>query len=458
MSLLQILKGGGRYGVPSSENRDPIGFAVAGLNRLAQSDLLDRWGIRRQTEQTVFTVTRGGFRVATNAGRTFKRAGSRGKAGVRVPSASSKGIFDLTPTEDEQMLVDVVSEYAEEVLRPAAAEADDACAAPAEVLQAGLEIGLPILGVPEALGGISETRSATAGTLVAEALAKGDMGLAVAALAPGAVATALGLWGSDEQQQTYLPAFTKPDAERSVPAASLALNEPAVLFDVLSPTTTATRTAGGFVLNGVKSMVARGADAELFVVGAALEGKPVLFLVESSNPGLTLEGDPGMGVRAAGMTRLVLTEAKISADAVLGAADGTTYTECVRLSRLGWCALALGTAQAVLDYVTPYVKQREAFGEPIAHRQAVAFMVANMAIELQAMRLVTYKAAARVAQGIDASREIALARKLCADKAMQIGLDGVQLLGGHGFTKEHPVERWYRDLRAVGIMEGTVLV
>jgi alkylation response protein AidB-like acyl-CoA dehydrogenase len=458
MSLLQILKGGGRYGVPSSENRDPIGFAVAGLNRLAQSDLLDRWGIRRQTEQTVFTVTRGGFRAATNAGRTFKRAGSRGKAGVRVPSASSKGIFDLTPTEDEQMLVDVVSEYAAEVLRPAAAEADDACAAPAEVLQAGLEIGLPILGVPEALGGISETRSATAGTLVAEALAKGDMGLAVAALAPGAVATALGLWGSDEQQQTYLPAFTEPDAERSVPAASLALNEPAVLFDVLSPTATATRTAGGFVLNGVKSMVARGADAELFIVGAALEGKPVLFLVESSNPGLTLEGDPGMGVRAAGMTRLVLTEAKVSADAVLGATDGTTYTECVRLSRLGWCALALGTAQAVLDYVTPYVKQREAFGEPIAHRQAVAFMVANMAIELQAMRLVTYKAAARVAQGIDASREIALARKLCADKAMQIGLDGVQLLGGHGFTKEHPVERWYRDLRAIGIMEGTVLV
>jgi alkylation response protein AidB-like acyl-CoA dehydrogenase len=108
--------------------------------------------------------------------------------------------------------------------------------------------------------------------------------------------------------------------------------------------------------------------------------------------------------------------------------------------------------------VIPYVKTREAFGEPIAHRQAVAFMVANMAIELQAMRLVTYKAASRVAQGIDATREIALARRLCAEKGMQIGLDGVQLLGGHGFTKEHPVERWYRDLRAIAIMEGTVLV
>ena len=129
------------------------------------------------------------------------------------------------------MLVDVVSEFATEVVRPAAAEADDACAAPDEVLEAGLEIGLPILGVPEALGGISEERSAMAGTLVAEALAKGDMGLAVAALAPGSVATALGLWGTDEQQSTYLPAFTGDD----VPAAALALKEPTVLFDVLEP-------------------------------------------------------------------------------------------------------------------------------------------------------------------------------------------------------------------------------
>ncbi len=143
---------------------------------------------------------------------------------------------------------------------------------------------------------------------------------------------------------------------------------------------------------------------------------------------------------------------------MLGATDGSTYTECVRLARLAWCALAVGTGQAVLDYVTPYVKEREAFGEPIAHRQSVAFMVANIAIELQSMRLLTWKAASRAAAGKDFAREVALARKLCADKGMQIGLDGVQLLGGHGFVKEHPVERWYRDLRAIGVMEGAVLV
>jgi len=448
------LRPGGKHGLSSQESRDPIGFAVAALSRVAQSDLIDRLGLRKQAEQAVFTVTRSGFKTMTTASRGFTKAGKKGKPGVRVPAAAPKGVFDLTPTEDEQMLVDVVTEFADEVVRPSATEADESCEAPEALLKASLEIGLPILGVPEALGGISEERSAMAGTLVAEALAKGDLGLAVAALAPGSVATALALWGTDEQQQTYLPAFTGDE----VPAAALALNEPTVLFDVLDPSTTATRSGEGYVLNGVKSLVVRGAEAELFVVGAELDGKPVLFLVEGGTDGLEVEGDPAMGVRAAGLSRLTLTDVEVPDGAVLGATDGTTYAECVRLSRLAWCALAVGAGQAVLDYVTPYVKEREAFGEPIAHRQSVAFMVANIAIELQSMRLLTYKAAARAAAGKDFAREVALARKLCADKGMQIGLDGVQLLGGHGFVKEHPVERWYRDLRAVGIMEGAVLV
>ncbi len=293
------------------------------------------------------------------------------------------------------------------------------------------------------------------GTLVHEALAKGDLGLAVAALSPGAVATAIGLWGTKQQQATYLPAFT---GDSGVPAAALALTEPRVLFDPRTPSTRAVRDGAGFVLDGVKSLVPRGPDAELFVVGAVLDEKPVLFLVESGTEGVSIESEPSMGVRAASLSRLVLDDVRVEGVALLGEPDGSTYIEAVRLSRLAWCALAVGTAQAVLDYVTPYVKEREAFGEPIAHRQSVAFMVADMAIELQAMRLVTYKAASRVAQGQDAAREIALARKLCADKGMQIGLDGVQLLGGHGFVKEHPVERWYRDLRAVGVVEGGFLV
>lgn len=452
-SLKTRLSPGGRHGLASAEQRDPIGYAVAALNKLAQSDLLDRVGLRKQAEQVVFTTTREGFKTVTAASRTFAKASGKGP-GTRAPATKRTGVFDLTPTEDEQMLVDAVTEYAEEVVRPAAAEADEACATPDTVLKAGLELGLPILGVPETLGGISEERSAMAGTLVAEALSRGDMGIALAALGPGSVATALGLWGTEAQQQTYLPAFTEDEA----PAAALALQEKTVLFDVLKPSTAARRTADGYVLDGAKAGVVRGAEAELFIVGASLEGTPVLFLVESSTPGLSIEADPSMGVRAASLATLRLEGVTVPADAVLGETDGTTYAECVRLSRLAWCALAVGTGQAVLDYVTPYVKTREAFGEPIAHRQSVAFMVANIAIELQAMRLLTYKAAGRAAEGKDFSREVALARKLCAEKGMAIGNDGVQLLGGHGFVKEHPVERWYRDLRAVAVMEGTVLV
>jgi len=447
-----LLRAGGRHGLADGETRDPMGLAIAALNRLASSDIMDRLGIRKQTEQGVYKVTSAGFRTAGTVGRTFARAGRRGSGGNRVPSARRTDQFDLTPGEDEQMIADVVKELAEEVVRPAAAAADAACAAPQELLEATLEVGLPILGVPEELEGIATERSSVTGVLVHEALAHGDMGLAVAALAPGAVATAISLWGSEEQQQTYLPHFTGAE----VPAAALALAEPRPLFDPLSPTTRAERRGDGFVLNGTKSAVVRGDQAELFVVGALLDGEPRLFVVESGAAGITVESDPSMGLRAASLSRLVLDDVAVEGIALLG--EPGDYVDCVRLSRLAWCALAVGTGQAVLDYVIPYVKSREAFGEPVAHRQSVAFMVANIGIELQGMRLATWRAASLVAQGRDASREIALARRLCAEHGMRIGLDGVQLLGGHGFVKEHPVERWYRDLRAVGLMEGVVLV
>lgn len=446
-----LLRAGGRHGLSESEKRDPVGLAVAALSRLASSDLLDSLRLRKVSERSVYRVTSAGFRTAGNVGRSFARAGKVTK-GNRVPAAKNTGLFDLTPGEDEQMLADVVNEFAEEMVRPAASEANESCTAPVGLLKASLEIGLPILGVPDELGGIATERSAMAGTLVHEALAKGDMGLAVSLLAPGAVATALSLWGTDEQQSTYLPAFTGDE----VPAAALALSEPAALFDPTTPATTAHRRGDGYVINGVKSGVVRGAEAELFVVGAQLDGKAQLFIVESGCEGITIESDPSMGLRAASLSRLVLKNVAVDQISLLG--DASDFLDCVRYSRLAWCALAVGTSQAVLDYVTPYVKEREAFGEPIAHRQSVAFMVANIAIELQGMRLVTYRAASRVSQGKPAAREVALARRLCAERGMQIGLDGVQLLGGHGFVKEHPVERWYRDLRAVGLMEGAVLI
>ena len=214
----------------------------------------------------------------------------------------------------------------------------------------------------------------------------------------------------------------------------------------------------------MKSLVPAAADAELFIVGAQLDGKPALFIVESSAHGLTVKADPSMGIRAAALGHVELSGVTVPLGARLGEPDASgaeydrSYSEAIALSRLGWAALTVGTSHAVLDYVVPYVKEREAFGEPIAHRQAVAFMCANIAIELDGLRLITWRGAARAEQGLPFIREAALAKRLGADKGMQIGLDGVQLLGGHGYTKEHPVERWYRDLRAIGVAEGVVVI
>jgi alkylation response protein AidB-like acyl-CoA dehydrogenase len=436
-----------------ASRRDPMGIGLAVLNRIASSPTIDRLKLRKTTERAVYEGARSGFRVAGATSRAFRRVKGTGRP-ARLARTSDSGVFDLEPTEDQQMIVGVIKKFAAEVLRPGAEAAESAKDTPKEVLAQTSEFGLTLLNIPESLGGLSEDRSAVTGVLVAEALAEGDMGQAVACLAPAAVATAISLWGSDEQQQTYLPAFASDD----IPVAALAVAEPRALFDPFELRTTATRTDDGLVLNGVKSAVVRGAEAELFVVAVDLDGSPTLVVVESGTAGITIESDPSMGLRAAGLSRLLLDDVVVPAHAVLGEGSIDDYRECIRLSRLAWAGLALGTGRAVLDYVKDYVTTREAFGEPIAHRQAVAFMVANIAIELEGMRLVTLKAASRAEQGIDCSREVALARRLTSEYGMKIGTDGVQLLGGHGFVKEHPVERWYRDLRAVGLMEGAVLV
>jgi len=283
------------------------------------------------------------------------------------------------------------------------------------------------------------------------------MGIAVACLAPAAVSTAISLWGDAGQQATYLPPFVSDD----VPAASLAVMEPEPLFNPFALGARARLASGpgsGYVIDGVKALVPRAADAELFVVAAQLpSGTPGLFIVEPGADGLSVQPEPGMGVRAAATARLTLQDVVVPAGALLAEGSPEAYADCIALGRLAWCGLALGTGQAALDYVGEYVKTRQAFGEPIANRQAVAFTVANMAIELEGLRLATYRAASRVDQDLPFHREVTIARRLLADRGMQIGSDGVQMLG-HGYTKEHPVERWFRDLRAAGMIEGALLV
>lgn len=430
-----------------------MGLGLRAINRIAGSTLIDRLKLRKPAEKLLYHGSRGGFRVASAAARAFKATSSLGRP-ARLRTGESRGLFDLTPTDDQQMLREAAQSFAQDALRPAAHQADAQHAAPDELLAQAAELGFTQLGIPEELGGAGSERSAVANVLVAEALAHGDMGLAVACLAPSAVSTALVLWGDAQQQAQYLPAFVgdKP------PVAALAIMEPRPLFDPLQLQTTARRDGGDYVLDGVKALVPRAAQAELFLVAAQTENGPALFIVESGDAALTVEADPGMGLRAAALGRLHLKNLRVPASALIAQGAASVYGECLALSRLGWCALAVGTAQAALDYVIPYVNDRVAFGEPISHRQSVAFAVSNMAIELEGLRLSTWRAAARAEQGADFVRETAIARRLCADKGVVIGADAVQLLGGHGFTTEYPVERWYRDLRAAGLMEGVVMV
>ena len=353
------------------------------------------------------------------------------------------------------MMVEAFGDFASDRLRKAATDADAACAAPDELLAQSAELGITMLGVPEELGGAVDERSAITSVLISEALAGGDMGLAFATLAPAAVSTAIGLWGDADQQATYLPEFTG----ENVPAAALALLEPRPLFDPFQLRTSARRSGDGFVLDGVKSLVPRAAEAELFVVAADLEGSgPALFLVEAKTSGVLTSPEPALGLRAAGTAQLKLDGVELGAAALLADGAADAYADCVRLGRIAWCALTVGAAQSALDFLIPYVNDRKAFGEPISHRQAVAFNMSNIAIEIEGMRLATYRAASLADQGKDFARETAIARQLCARYGNRIGSDAVGLLGGHGYVKEYPVERWYRDLRAAGVMEGALLV
>jgi alkylation response protein AidB-like acyl-CoA dehydrogenase len=431
-----------------------MAVGLRALNRFATSPMIDRLGLRQPAERFLHGASKATLRTAANAGRTFAAAQKLTRP-ARQPKAKPRQLFDLEPTDEQRMLSESVRDFALERLRPAAEQADADCAAPTELLAQANELGLTMVGVPEQLGGAMEERSAVTTVLMAESLARGDMGIAVACLAPAAVSTALSLWGDADQQSTYLHEFVSED----VPAAAFAVIEPHALFNPFKLQSRARRDGGGYVLGATKSLVTRAADAELFIVAAELEGSgPALFVVESKAGGIGVEPEPAMGIRASATATVSFEDVKLPKAALLGEGDPQTYADAVQLARLGWCALAVGTGQAVLDYVVPYVNERKAFGEPIGNRQAVAFTVANIAIELEGMRLATYRAAGRIDQGKSYAREVALARRLCAERGMGIGSDGVQLLGGHGYVKEHPVERWYRDLRAAGVMEGALVV
>src|ERR1700745_347581 len=179
------------------------------------------------------------------------------------------------------MIVETLDEFAAEVLRPAAHDADEAATYPSDLISKAAELGITAVNIPEDFDGIAAERSSVTNVLVAEALAYGDMGLALPILAPAGGAAALPHWGSANQQATYLKEF----AGESVPQACVTIAEPQPLFDPTALKTTAVRTPSGYQLDGVKALVPAVANAELFIVAAQLNGKPALFIVESSSNG-----------------------------------------------------------------------------------------------------------------------------------------------------------------------------
>lgn len=361
-------------------------------------------------------------------------------------------LFDLTLSDEQRMARESVSRFAENEMRPLAREVDSRDDIPAAFFESVHALGITAAPVPEALGGAGLPRSPVSNALIAEDLGKGDMTLALAALAPAGVVNALLDLGSEAQQARYLPGF----ASGRFLAASTALMEPRARFDAQELRTAAVKRGGGYVLNGVKTMVPLGPSARTFLVMAQLEGAgPRGFLVERDLPGVGVEPERYMGLRGLGLSRLTLADVKLDASALLGeGARSFDYQRFVDLSRIGAAAVSVGACAELLRYVVEYGNERVAFGEPITHRQSVAFMIADIGIELDGLRLMVYRAAARAEQGLDFHREAYLVQVQCASRTMEIGTNGVQLLGGHGFVQEHPAELWYRQLRAAAILEG----
>ncbi len=433
-----------------------LGEGVKLLNKVAGAEFIERLGLRNATNQVIHDGAAVGFKVAQEA---IKAAAPLAKlaAPARLEGKSAPSYFDLRLTEEQEMVRDSVQRFAQNVLRPAAREADEACAPPVAVLQAAHEeLGLFFMAVPEELGGAGVERSPVSTALVLEDLSYGDMGLAVAIAAPLGVIAALTDYGTAEQQATWLPRFA---GETFVPAA-LAVLEARPLFDPYTLKCRALPKNGGYTLYGRKTLVPLATTAEFFVVAADLMGAgPQLFLVPSDAKGLTIEAQRTMGLRSAGVGNLVLDGVHLPFEGLLGEKKTDfDYGAAVSRSRIGWGALSVGTGRAVLDYVKTYCNERTAFGQPITNRQSVAFLIADIALELEGVRLVVWRAASRAEYGKTFEREAALARLLSAKKGMKIGTDGVQLLGGHGFVKDHPVELWYRHLRAIGLSEGVAYV
>ncbi len=418
------------------------GFGLSLITKIAGSEVLDQLKLRKFVEKSLYQGSKTGFKVLNKTQKAFKPQAIDKQ---RLPNQVNKNLFDLSLTEEQQMTVDSMSQFAEEVLYALAHEADHQAQFPEQLWQHLVDLGLNYYALPEALGGVAAEQNIVSNILIAESLAKGDFSLTAGLLSTFSVINAITRWGSTQVQSMYLPVF----AEDTDITATFAFQEATPAFNPFQLKTKATEQNGQMTITGEKTLVILGDTADVFLVSAEFNGQPDIFVVQCDES-ISIKANPAMGLKAAETATLHFNQTP-----ALGLGDADfDYMAFVDLGNLMWCAMAIGTCEAIKAYCIKYANERTAFGEPISHRQSVAFMISDMAIEIDAMRMLVLNAASLAEAGKPFHREAYLARLLCAEKSMKMGTDGVQILGGHGFTKEHPVERWYRDLRATAILHS----
>ena len=360
--------------------------------------------------------------------------------------------FDIAMSEEQQMTWDMLRKFAETEIRPCARDTEAEGRPSDELLQKMKDLDLISLGIPEAYGGMEIAQDATSQALALEALAYGDLSLAMSLSLPMLTAKIIAEHGSEEQKKGLLKQYS----DGSLFHVGLGINNSTIMGDALHSSVSVDESGEELILNGIKTGIAFAEEATSFLISATNDsGESNLYVIDKETEGLEIISKEFMGLKGLPLSEIKLANCKIQASQKLGGHNySINFQELLDSSRIGMSAMALGVCQAVLDYVVPYTNERVAFDEPISNRQSVAFLVADMAIEIEAMRLMVYKAAALKDIGADFHKQASLTHRFAAHHGMKIGTDGVQLLGGHGFTHEHPVELWYRNLRAIGIFEG----
>jgi len=363
-------------------------------------------------------------------------------------------MYSFDPTEEQQMLMDAVNKYALNHLRTAAHDAEENCELPKKLISKGWEIGLLQASIPEAYGGFGQ-RNAVTGVLALEEMAFGDLAGTLAVMTPSLFATPILLTGSEEQKKEYLPKVIEGDWA----PYTAALIEYAFDFDPNELKTSAILKGEEYVLNGEKAFVPFAKDAEMILVYANLDRQTQGFIVPKDAVTISEEREKLMSLNALPMYRVKLDNVKVSAANRVGGASGMDFELVLASMRVATASAAVGVANASFEYSMNYAKEREVFGVKVAQKQAIAFMLAEMRTEIEAIRLLTWEAAWKLDQGReDAANEAYLASTGAADMAMMVTDRAVQILGGHGYIREHPVEMWMRNGRGFAMFTGLAIV